>query len=166
MPFTPVHLGPGLLVKGALGHRFSFMVFGGTQVLMDIEPLLGILLGWDILHGPTHTFLGATGIALLATLTGRPISNLVLTWLRIAHHPITWRVSAVSALIAAWSHVALDAIMHWDSLPFSPFWQFNPWYQAITTPQLHVACVLAGVAGLALCHWRRLPFRNSDSARL
>lgn len=42
MPFTPFHLGPGALFKGAGDTRFSFMVFGGSQVLMDIEPLIRI----------------------------------------------------------------------------------------------------------------------------
>lgn len=159
MPFTPIHLGPGLLAKGLIKHRFSFMVFGGTQVLMDIEPLLGILYNWDILHGPTHTFLGATGIALLATALGKPISNYVLEWCRIAHDRISWSVSALSAFIGAWSHVLLDAIMHWDVLPLAPFRLFNPWYQIVSTSTLHLLCVGAGVLGLVVIHRRRIPFR-------
>ena len=39
MPFTPIHLGPGAALKAIGGRHFSFMVFGGSQVLMDIEPL-------------------------------------------------------------------------------------------------------------------------------
>ncbi len=59
MPFTPFHLGPGALFKAVGGRHFSFMVFGGTQVLMDIEPLLGLIRGWPVLHGYTHTLAGA-----------------------------------------------------------------------------------------------------------
>lgn len=110
MPFTPLHLGPAVILKGVLNHRFSFMVFGGTQVLMDIEPLLGLMYGWDILHGPTHTFIGATGIALGATILGKPISNFALSRLNIPHKRITWSVSALSAFIGAWSHIVLDSI--------------------------------------------------------
>lgn len=36
MPFTPIHLGPGAACKAIGGRHFSFMVFGGAQVLMDI----------------------------------------------------------------------------------------------------------------------------------
>lgn len=161
MPFTPIHLGPGLLAKGLLKHRFSFMVFGGTQVLMDIEPLLGIVYNWDILHGPTHTFLGASGIALLATFLGKPISNYVLRLCGIAHFFISWRVSALSAFIGAWSHVLLDSVMHWDVLPMSPFRLFNPWYQMVSTPTLHLLCFGTGLVGLFLIHLRRIPFRAS-----
>jgi hypothetical protein len=59
MPFTPFHLGPGAAFKAIGGKHFSFMVFGGTQVLMDIEPLVAILRGSPVLHGVTHTILGA-----------------------------------------------------------------------------------------------------------
>ena len=59
MPFTPIHLGPGAACKAIGDRHFSFMVFGGAQVLMDIEPLLGIIQGWDVLHGYSHTLAGA-----------------------------------------------------------------------------------------------------------
>ena len=50
MPFTPFHLGPGAVFKAIGGRHFSFMVFGGAQVLMDIEPLVGILRGSVVLR--------------------------------------------------------------------------------------------------------------------
>jgi hypothetical protein len=45
VPFTPFHLGPGLAFKAVSGKHFSFMVFAGAQVLMDIEPLVAIIQG-------------------------------------------------------------------------------------------------------------------------
>jgi hypothetical protein len=54
-PFTPFHLGPGLAFKSAGGDRFSFVVFGGAQVLIDVEPGVRLLLGHQYVHGPTHT---------------------------------------------------------------------------------------------------------------
>ena len=59
MPFRPFHLGPGAMFKAIGGRHFSFMVFGGAQVLIDIEPLIGILRHQSILHGYTHTIAGA-----------------------------------------------------------------------------------------------------------
>jgi hypothetical protein len=38
MPFTPFHMGPGLLMKVGLQGSFSLMVFGWTQVLIDLQP--------------------------------------------------------------------------------------------------------------------------------
>ena len=51
MPFTLLHMGPGLAVKGFGGRYFSVLVFGIAQVAMDIEPLIGIIRDADVLHG-------------------------------------------------------------------------------------------------------------------
>ncbi len=52
MPFTPFHLGLGALVKSVTPNKaFSFQVFLLSQVLIDIQPGLGLFLGWNELHG-------------------------------------------------------------------------------------------------------------------
>ena len=80
MPFTPIHLGPGLAFKAMGGRHFSFMVFGGAQVLMDLEPLIGILRDRDVLHGVTHTWLGALVIGSVAAVIGRPMCIFDTGW--------------------------------------------------------------------------------------
>jgi len=69
MPFSPFHLGPGVALKAVGGRHFSFMVFGGTQVLMDLEPLIGLIQGWTVLHGYSHTLAGALVIGSIAGLS-------------------------------------------------------------------------------------------------
>jgi hypothetical protein len=44
-----------MALKILAGRRFSLISFGVAQVVMDIEPLIGILRGSGVLHGPTHT---------------------------------------------------------------------------------------------------------------
>ena len=97
MPFTPIHLGPGLAFKALGGRHFSFMVFGGAQVLMDLEPLIGILQNRDVLHGVTHTWLGALVIGSVAAVIGKPISTMVLRWRKIPHPPLTWLAAMTGA---------------------------------------------------------------------
>ncbi len=148
MPFTPLHLGPGLLLKAALGRRFSFMVFGGTQVLMDIEPALGMLRVWPVLHGYTHTLPGALVIGTVAGVIGRPISGFVLRRLGIAHAPFTWSASFLAAYLGSVSHVALDAVMHADMTPFWPWIEGSPWLRALSMETLHLACfAMIGLGG-------------------
>ncbi|RDZ29128.1 hypothetical protein [Lysobacter silvisoli] len=149
MPFTPIHLGPGLAFKAIGGRHFSFMVFGGAQVLMDIEPLVGILRGWPVLHGYTHTVLGALLIGLLAGAIGRPISETCLRWLRLPHAPFTWPASFAGGLIGTYSHVLLDAIMHSDMHPAWPLSAANPLLRWISVDELHLLCLGLGLAGLA-----------------
>jgi hypothetical protein len=148
MPFTPFHLGPGAAFKAIGGRRFSFMVFAGSQVLMDIEPLVGIIEGKPILHGGTHTILGALVIGLVAGAVGRPLSELALKLLRIKHHPITWPVSFLSGLVGTYSHVGLDAIMHGDLNPLWPLTAGNGVFGVISVGSLHMLCLISGVLGV------------------
>ena len=157
MPFTPLHLGPAAVLKALAGRHFSFMVFGGTQVLMDIEPLVRILRGDAVLHGPTHTFAGATLIALLACAIGRPISHVALRWwngrvpadslLRARQLPIAWHAVVLGAFVGAWSHVLLDGLMHGDMNPLAPWREGNPWLHAISVDLLHLLCFASAAAG-------------------
>lgn len=154
MPFTPIHLGPGLAIKAVAGRHFSFMVFGGTQVLMDLEPLIGILQDRDVLHGATHTWLGALVIGGVAAVIGKPISTMALRWRKMVHPPLTWLSALLGAYVGAFSHVLLDAIMHADMGPAWPLSSANPLLGLIGIDQLHLACLAAGVVGLPIA-WMR-----------
>lgn len=71
MPFTPIHIGPGILVKAILQSSFSSMVFCWPQIAMDIQPLVVMVTGKGHLHGFTHTYVGAILIAVITALTGK-----------------------------------------------------------------------------------------------
>lgn len=161
VPFTPLHLGPGALFKGAGGARFSFMVFGGSQVLMDIEPLIRILRHDEILHGPTHTVLGALAIGLAAGAVGKPISEVVLKFFGLLETPITWKVSFATAMIGTYSHVLFDGIMHQDMMPLWPFTPENPLLGLISVGMLHIVCTLCGIVG-AIALGIRWSMRNDQ----
>ena len=147
MPFTPIHLGPGAAFKAIGGRHFSFMVFGGSQVLMDIEPLIGILTNKPILHGPTHTLLGALAIGTLAGIIGKPISAAVLRGLSVPHYQFTWAASFLGAYVGTFSHIVFDAIMHSDMSPWWPIAGGNQLLGQISLGHLHVACMVAGLLG-------------------
>lgn len=148
MPFTPIHLGPGLAFKAIGGRHFSFMVFGGSQVLIDIEPLIGILQNKPLLHGVTHTLLGALIIGGIAGIVGRPISSIALKILKIPHHPLTWLASFSGACIGTFSHIFLDSLMHSDISPWWPFASGNRLLDVIAIDQLHIACLVSGIVGI------------------
>ena len=102
-------------MKAIGGRHVSFMVFGGAQVLMDLEPLVRIYMGTAILHGPTHSVPGALLVGAVAALSGKPVSEFVLRKLSILHQPISWLASCTGAFLGTFSHVVLDAIMHSDT---------------------------------------------------
>ncbi|MCW8963569.1 MAG: metal-dependent hydrolase [Gammaproteobacteria bacterium] len=151
MPFTPLHMGPGLIIKALLQGSFSLMVFGWAQILMDIQPLFVIITGEGQLHGFSHTYLGATLLTLLAALSGKHLSEFGLIVLGIARKTqpirITWGITFISAFIGTWSHVILDSIMHSDVQPFYPFWLSNELWGLLSIDALNKLCVYSGLAG-------------------
>jgi hypothetical protein len=159
MPFTPFHLGPGAAFKAIGGTRFSFMIFGGSQILMDIDPLVGIIEGKPVLHGPSHTVLGALVIGFISGVIGRPATQFALCWLRIRHARLTWTVSFVSAFVGTFSHVGLDAIMHRDMAPLWPFASGNALLGFVSVGWLYLLCVVAGALGMLIIAGRNVRSR-------
>ena len=150
MPFTPIHMGPGILIKALLQSSFSLMVFGWTQIVMDIQPLIVLITGEGHLHGFTHTYVGAFLLAIFSALTGKYLSELGLKILGIdKYQPISidWWVSFLSAFIGSFSHVFLDSIMHTDVEPFYPITLTNDFHGMVTVTMLHKICMYSGFVG-------------------
>lgn len=121
MPFTPLHLGIGAISKATSPQKFSFLIFAGTQVLMDLEPLFGMILGWETLHLYTHNLIGALLIGIIAILIGKPMSEFTLKIIfKKTNWKISWKTAILSAFIGSFSHILLDAFMHADMYPFYP----------------------------------------------
>lgn len=161
MPITPFHLGPAVAVKAIAPGYFSLTVFAFVQVPIDLEPLYYMAMGEDPLHRFMHTFAGATLAAILAIIAGRPICEAALRWwnahldARLARWlstgskiPLTAAVSG--AAFGAYSHLALDAIMHTDVRPLAPFSQANPLHGMISISMLYWACAIAGLLGVVM----------------
>ena len=158
MPFTPFHMGPGLLVKALLQGSFSLMVFGWSQIIMDIQPLVVLLTGEGHLHGFSHTYIGATLIAMGSALTGKYAAEWGLRLIgQLRYLPISWPVAIISAFIGTFSHVLLDSVMHADVEPFAPFILNNSLFGFLSVATLHKFCLYSGVLGVglyfAVSHW-------------
>lgn len=161
MPFTPFHMGFGLAAKAAAGNRLSLIAFGLSQVLIDIEPGVRMLLGKGDLHGWSHTILGAVAIAALATWCSRwlvlPLAgrwnaearHYGLSWLCV-HLSCTWPVAALGAFLGTFSHLVLDGLIHADMRPFAPFSQANPLMGLVAHDTLYAAMVVMGPVGAVL----------------
>ena len=157
MPFTPFHMGVALIVKPVAQRRLSVITFGLAQIGMDIEPLIGMLGDADVLHGPTHTILGALFIAALVALVApyicRPILRRLnqeaqacrLGWLS-EPEPSSMVVWA-SALFGTLSHIVLDAFMHADMHPFAPFSDANPLLGMVPHDEVYYWCFILGLIG-------------------
>ncbi len=159
MPFTPFHMGAAFIVKPGLNRNFSVITFGIAQVAMDIEPGIGMLTGAEVLHGPTHSILGALVIACLVMLIAPSVCSYLLTkWNKEAtHYNLLWLVHSqevtktaviIGAFFGTLSHVALDSLMHHDIQPLFPFLLGNPLMGLITPDGVYQLCATAGGFGV------------------
>ena len=154
------------MVKAIAPRHFSFTVFAFSQALIDLEPIGFFIFTGDPVHPYLHTYLGATLVFLASWWAGRPVGEWALrvwnAWLSpaqarwLAHEPgISVKAAGVGAFIGAYSHVAIDSIMHGDMGPFAPFSAASPWLHAVSVETLQWLCVLAGVIGVAGLFVRR-----------
>ncbi len=151
MPFTPFHMGPGLLIKALLQGCFSLMVFGWAQIIMDIQPLLVLITGEGDLHGFTHTVPGAFLLGGFSALTGKYAAEYGLQFINLTRYlPITWPIAVSSAFIGTYSHLLLDSIMHADLKPFAPLTKKNLFFGSWPIETLHLFCLYSGLIGVAL----------------
>ena len=151
MPFTPFHMGPGLLIKAVLQGAFSLMVFGWAQIVMDIQPLVVILTGEGHLHGFTHTWIGASLLGIASALSGKYLSEFGLRLIGCRRFvPIRWPVAVLSAFVGTFSHVLLDGIMHADVEPFWPLTRDNGLLGLVSVRAMHWFCLGSGVVGAVL----------------
>jgi membrane-bound metal-dependent hydrolase YbcI (DUF457 family) len=168
MPFTPLHMGPGIIIKAILQRHFSLMVFGWSQILIDVQPLMVMLTHKGHLHGFSHTYVGAAFIAIVAALSGKSLGGLGLKIIgEEKYFPIPWSAAWVGAFIGTYSHVLLDSIMHTDIQPFWPVSLSNSLQGIISIDALHIFCVLTAIVGgiifYATQRWRDKVSNNTDT---
>jgi hypothetical protein len=150
MPVTPLHLGPGLVLKAAVGRRISVTVFALSQVFMDVEVVGRLMLGSDRLHGFTNTL-----VLLPAVLVGRPLCQAFLDWwnrnLRtrwlLVDGRITWSAALWGAAFGVYTHWFFDAMMHADARPYWPVTDTNPMIGWLSIGQINLLCLLMAVGG-------------------
>ncbi len=156
MPFTPFHMGPGILIKSLFHGGFSLMIFGWSQIIMDIQPLIVLITGEGHLHGFSHTYIGALLLASVSAISGRYLAPLGLYLLGVNKNysmSISWKVAVYSALIGTFTHIILDSIMHADMQPFFPFDLDNNLLGVMSVEALHQLCIYTGVVGAALYYF-------------
>ena len=172
MPFTPFHMGAGLLTKAAVGSRMSLASFALAQVVMDIEPGVRMVLGDATLHGWSHTWLGAAAIGAITVPLARPLAQrIVIRWNREVRHygqawlavedRVGWRSIAVGAFWGTLSHVLLDSLMHADMLPGAPFTQANPVLGLVAHDTVYDAMAVSAVVGALVWLLRKYRYRGA-----
>jgi len=174
MPFTPLHMGPGMAVKAAIPRHFSIVVFGLTQISLDLEVAWHMSRHEYPFHTFWHTYLGASIIAAVLTVLGKPASQWIkTTWNGIAARcldanlrvstPTTWIASFSGASIGAYSHILLDSLFHPDIEPLQPWSPTNRFRGAVDPHGIELVCIVVGVIGLVWFFGRELKMRKANN---
>lgn len=123
---------------------------------MDLEPGYRMIVEDAIIHGPSHTLAGAAFIGVIATLSGKPISEFALRQIRAPRLRVTWTAAAAGAFAGTFSHIFFDAIMHADMLPWAPLSSSNGLLGLVSIGTLHIMCVVLGAIGALLIFANRM----------
>lgn len=165
MPFTPIHMGPGIAIKAVAGRHFSLISYGIAQVAMDIEPLIRMKRGDVLLHGFTHTYAFAFLLAVIVTLISYPLIKPILDrWNKeVNHYHLTWMAETtplrpmpviIGAFVGTISHVALDSILYHEMQPLSPWSEENGLIGLMSNNLLTHICLFLGILGTMIWIFR------------
>ena len=140
----------GLGAKATKPSRFSFVMFGATQIAIDLQPLFNRIYP-SLLerHTPTHSIIGATIIMFICLAFRIPLGNL----LKIV---IDRRAAFFGAATGVYSHIFLDAIIHRD-VSANLFWPYridSHLYGLMGNGSMTLACIAFG-AFCAIWLWRQ-----------
>ena len=115
---------------------------------------------WPV-HRFLHSYLGATVVAVVTVLLGRPLLGLVIRgWNRslagrfrcgLQLHPNVPLAAIVSgAVLGSYSHVFLDSIVHADMTPFEPWHGGNPLLHVMSAKTVTLLCAGMGLSGVTV----------------
>jgi membrane-bound metal-dependent hydrolase YbcI (DUF457 family) len=151
MPFTPYHFGPALLLGVLLLPLIDFSTVIIASVVLDLEPLTILLLGLPLpLHGFFHTYLGATIIAGILSISLWPFRSYLnmFTSLFGIHQESNLRTILLASIVGTYTHVFLDSFLYAEMNPLYPL-MGNPFLNLVSSQSIYDVCVFTGFLGLA-----------------
>jgi len=167
MPITPLHLGPGAVIKAVTGSHFSLAVFAFSQISMDIEVFSRVVLGVTKIHGFTNTIVGASAALIPSIVLGKPLCEWYLKWwnrnldprqkqlLSVSEY-VPWSAAVLGGVIGVYSHWFFDALMYPDAETLWPFEVGNRFFAGVAIEDLNQLYIATLVVGFGFLLGRRL----------
>ncbi|MFW9780295.1 MAG: hypothetical protein ACFFE8_15750 [Candidatus Heimdallarchaeota archaeon] len=154
MPFTPFHFGIALLLLVVLPFLdpLSLII---ASVAPDVEGVVALFILPSAglpLHGPLHSFLGASVLGIMVGGGSYLLWKLLELTDVFKDHPIsrlTLAKSVISGLLGSISHVILDAPLYSEMTPFLPV-SGNLLLNVVPAYFPYLICLLSFIGGLAV----------------
>lgn len=174
MPYTPYHLGPGLLFKAVGPRQVSLVAFGATQIAIDLETLYYLTSGQFPIHRGLHTVILGSGLGLacgtvvwlVRLVVEKSCGPLVRAYTGATLAPVglasegLLMPSVVGGLLGGLSHSLLDALMHADVSPIWPLTSSNPLSGLMSAGSVMDICVVSATVGAVLWGLKRRAWRR------
>lgn len=182
MPLTPAHIGPAVLIGGLAGRKLNLTVLITSTILIDLEVLaLGIKRGMFIHHGLLHTLSGAAIFGLVfGTIffvifqlywKGKDVyyadSKIYRKLKELRNHDWTnsYKCVVASAIIGAYSHIALDWLLYEDIWIIAIsnaniYRNFTGHFFSATYLSVYLFCAVNFVLGIFLYFYRFMSNKN------
>ncbi len=162
MPFTPYHFGPALLLGMLFFPHMDLAAIMLSSVIIDVEPMYVIYARAALpLHGPLHTYLGATFMAVVSAGLVRPFRRPLsrITSRFGFQQQSSFARMVGTSLIGTYSHIFLDSFLYPEMNPFLPL-PGNPFLGLLSAGVIYGFCILSFIIGGCLLFSRSL--RQSD----
>ncbi|PKP52050.1 MAG: hydrolase [Candidatus Altiarchaeales archaeon HGW-Altiarchaeales-3] len=155
MPFTPFHLGAGLLIGMIFFRRINIPAILLASVIVDFRAIYCLFIGHCPMHGFFHTFAGASilGLWVIALIYFSrawlfKISKLFKIEQNYSLHSIV-----CGALIGVWVHILLDAFLYPEIHPFWPVEGNTRLLGVMSSPMVYGLCTAGFLIGGLLYVW-------------
>ena len=156
MPLTPFHLGPGLLIGEVFEKRVNMISILLASILIDIRAFFCCFIECTgRFHGPLHTIIGATVIALFIAIIVWSLKIQLKKFTDIFKIKNSYSSSSIilGSFIGTWLHIILDSFMHSDIIPFWPI-KSNLLLGMISNGTNYLLCTIALIIGLIVYFYR------------
>lgn len=149
-------MGPVLTAKAVSPAAVSLVVYGTSQILIDLQPLAALTVAPQLrVHGVSHTFVAALVLGTLAAVIGKYAGQFLLNAFRRKSRErveISWVKAIGWGVGGALLHVTMDGLVYADMQPLWPFLSYsqpNPMLMlGVSNQALTTFCVFTGFAGL------------------
>ena len=160
MPLTPFHLGPTFAIGMIFQRQINMAAILLASTVIDVRTAYCFLYGCQ-LHGPLHTYLGATAFSLaiiLVVYLGKNKLCNISSALKL-EQSYSLKSIIIGSLIGAWSHVFFDSFMHFDITPFWPILE-NPFLGVISNGTNYNITIIGFAIGMIVYFYKIFKARH------
>lgn len=120
MPFTPFHLGFGVLFSAIFFPYLDPIALLLGTILIDLEPLFHLIFNVGQLHGVMHSLLGVIVFFIPISFISWGSYKLISKWFDY-HYNFKWYFSLISGTLGLLSHILFDAGLYSEMRLLYPF---------------------------------------------